>query len=142
MNDRNATPPRDDDSERAGPDEGTNLKDLLGIRKVQLDLVPPTAVIYLALAMQDGARKYGPFNWRSKKVKASIYHAAALRHLLAWFDGEELAADSGKPHLAHALACLAILVDAKETGNLVDDRPLPGAAARLVALFEKKETPS
>lgn len=121
--------------------DSTNPKDRLGIKKVQLNLVPPASVIYQALAMEDGARKYGPFNWRDKKVIASIYVAAAQRHILAWLDGEENAADSGKPHLGHALACLGIIVDAKETGNLVDDRPTAGACSALIARFEKKDPP-
>lgn len=118
----------------------TNPKDLLGLKKVQLDLVPASSIIYQALAMEDGATKYGAFNYREKPVKASIYVAAAMRHVMAWYDGEENATDSGKPHLAHALACLGILVDAKETGNLIDNRPYPGAAAKLIARFEKKVT--
>lgn len=118
---------------------GTNPKDLLGIKKVQLNLVPASSIFYQALAMEDGARKYGGYNWRENKVIASIYIAAAERHLKAWFDsGEELASDSGKPHLGHALACLGIIVDAYETGNLVDDRPKPGAFARLVEKWTKK----
>lgn len=125
---------------KAKPVLGTNPKDLLGIKKVQLNLVPASSIIYQALAMEDGSRKYGSFNWRSNKVIASIYVAAAMRHLLAWNDErEELAADSGKPHLGHALACIGIIVDALETGNLVDDRPLPGAAAKLIAKWEKKQ---
>jgi hypothetical protein len=118
---------------------GTNPKDLLGIKKVQLNLVPPSSIIYQALAMEDGARKYGPYNWRQNKVITSIYVAAAMRHLQSYWDGEENASDSGKPHLAHALACLGIIVDAKETGNLVDDRPLPGAASRLISELEQKK---
>lgn len=47
--------------------------------------------------------------------------------------------DSKKPHLAHALACLGIIVDAKESGNLIDDRPLPGPASRLIAELEQKK---
>ena len=120
-------------------EDTTNPKDRLGIKKVQLDLVPPSSIIYQALAMEDGARKYGKANWRSKQVRASIYVAAALRHLYSWHDGEECAKDSGKPHLAHALACLGILVDAIETGNLVDDRPTAGTAAQLIEKLEKKE---
>jgi len=121
------------------PTLGTNPKDLLGIKKVQINLVPPSSVIYQALAMEDGAVKYGPYNWRANKVIASIYVAAAMRHLQAWYDGEENASDSKKPHLGHALACLGIIVDAKETGNLVDDRPLPGATSRLIAEWEQKK---
>lgn len=117
----------------------TNPKDLLGIKKVQLNLVPASSIIYQALAMEDGARKYGPYNWRAKKVIASIYIAAALRHIQAWQDGESVASDSQKPHLGHALACLGIIVDALETGNLVDDRPLPGAAGKLISEWEEKK---
>lgn len=109
-----------------------NPKTRFGVTKPNLFLVPPASIIYQALAMQDGARKYGPYNWRGNSVTASIYVAAALRHIMAWMDGEELAADSQKPHLGHALACLGILVDAKETGNLIDDRPLAGATSKLI----------
>jgi hypothetical protein len=31
-------------------------------------------------------------------------------------------------HLGHAIACLAILLDAQEAGMLVDDRPILGAS--------------
>lgn len=109
-----------------------NPKTALGITKPSLSKVPPAALIYLALGFMDGARKYGPYNWRSKKVTASIYVDACMRHLLAWFDGEELAEDSEFPHLAHALACIAILVDAKECGVLADDRPPAGPSTRLL----------
>lgn len=116
---------------------GTNPKDLLGIKKVRLSLVPPASTLYQALAMEDGAVKYGPYNWRENKVIASIYIDAALRHISQWLDGEELASDSKKPHLGHALACLGIIVDAKETGNLVDDRPKTGAASDLIEKWKK-----
>lgn len=117
---------------------GTNPKDLLGVKKVPLHLVPPSSIIYQALAMQDGAIKYGPYNWRENKVICSVYIAAAMRHLQQYLDGEELASDSKKPHLGHAMACLGIIIDAKETGNMVDDRPLPGAASKLIAEWETK----
>lgn len=122
--------------------DNTNPKDRLGIKKAQLNLVPPSSIIYQALAMEDGAVKYGPYNWRKNQVKASIYVAACIRHLLSWQDGENNASDSQKPHLAHALACIGILVDAIETGNLVDDRPLPGACSQLISKFEQKKKES
>jgi hypothetical protein len=118
---------------------GTNPKDLVGIKKVQLNLVPASSIIYQAYAMEDGAKKYGPFNYRDNKVMASIYVAACMRHLLSWQDGEENAEDSGKPHLAHAIACLGILIDSYETGNLIDDRPTPGAAAKIIEKWKKKD---
>lgn len=116
----------------------TNPKDRLGVKKARLSLVPPSSMVYQALAMEDGANKYGAYNWRTKEVKASIYVEACQRHLLAWFDGEEVASDSQKPHLAHAIACIGILIDAKETGQLVDDRPENGAAGKVIEKFAKK----
>jgi len=86
----------------------------------------------MAMGFRDGAEKYGPYNWRDESVAASVYIGAAMRHIDAWWDGEESAGDSGVHHIAHALSCLAIIADATETGNLIDDRPLPGAASRLI----------
>ncbi len=115
-----------------GPDD-TNPKDLIGQRKVQLHLVPSSVIVRVATAMMDGAKKYGPYNWRAKKVRATVYLSAAERHHRSWLDGETYAPDSGVHHLAHAAACYAIIIDAEDTGNLIDDRPLPGATARLLA---------
>src|SRR5271165_3616889 len=89
--------------------EGINPKDLIGSKKVALALVPPASTIYQALAMENGAIKYGAYNWRKNKVQAMVYLNAAKRHIDSWLDGEEVAADSGVPHLGHAMACLGIL---------------------------------
>ncbi len=121
--------------------EGTNPKDLLGVKKVSLSKIPVAGLIHEAMAMKDGAAKYGPHNWREKKVIGSIYMDAALRHIYSWFDGEECAKDSGVHHLGHAKACLGILLDALETGNLDDDRPIPGEAAELFEQFRETEAP-
>jgi hypothetical protein len=120
--------------------ELTNPKDLIGITKVNLFTVPPASIVYEALAMQDGARKYGAYNWRTKKVVASIYIAAALRHIYKFLDGLDVDPESGLPELAHAKACLGILIDAKETGNLVDDRPAAGPTARLLEQYRVANT--
>lgn len=101
----------------------TNPKDGIGATKLPLHMVPPTAVALASLAHLDGALKYGKWNWRKAGVRASIYLDACRRHLSKWESGEELDGDSGLPHLAHALACLNILVDARACGKLSDDRP-------------------
>lgn len=101
-----------------------NPKDLIGVKKLSMTKLPSVAVAHGNHAMMDGAVKYGPYNWRDKAVKASIYIDAAERHLRAWFEGEETAEDSGVHHLGHVIGCMAILLDAQETGNLVDDRPV------------------
>ncbi len=109
-----------------------NPKDRIGLKKVPLHLLPTAGLIHEAMAMRNGAVKYGPFNWREKKVIATVYIAACQRHLLAWLDGEENAADSGLHHLGHAKACLGIILDAEATDSLDDDRPPAGAAQRLL----------
>ncbi len=127
-------------SEQNGVDE-TNPKDLIGAKKPRLSLVPPAGFVYAALAMANGADKYGPYNWRDKKVQVMIYLEAAMRHILSYQDGEENASDSGVPHLGHALACLLIIIDALETGNLLDNRPKAGSMAKLIDRYTKKELP-
>lgn len=115
-----------------------NPKQAFGDKKVPIGYVPPAAIIYMGLAMADGARKYGPYNWRDKPIEAMTYVHAALRHVYEYLDGVDNASDSGKPHLAHALACLGLLADATEHGNLIDNRPIPGPAAALLAKHEKQ----
>jgi hypothetical protein len=112
---------------------GSNPKDLLGYKKVDLSLLPDIAVFHGAHAMMDGARKYGPYNWRDNAVLARVYIAAAKRHLDYWAAGEETAKDSQVHHLGHALACIAIVLDAQATGNLIDDRAKSPA---LIAAFD------
>lgn len=111
---------------------GVNPKDAIGSGKLPLHLWPETATIMGSLGLLEGMLKYGRSNWRASPVRASIYVDACKRHLNAWFEGEDCAPDSGLPHLAHALACLAILVDAQAAGSLADDRMYPGGYHRLV----------
>lgn len=108
--------------------DDANPKDLIGSKKVSMTKLPAIATLNFNHAMMNGAVKYGPYNWRQKKVRASIYVDAALRHISQWFERELEARDSGVHHLGHAGACLGILLDAEATGNLVDDRPINGAA--------------
>ena len=113
-----------------------NPKDLIGVRKVPtLSVIPSPGLIHCGRAMKNGSEKYGRFNWREHPVLATVYLDAAMRHLMAWADGEEDAADSGVHHLGHVMACCAILLDAQEAENLIDDR-VPGPAAELLELHK------
>ncbi len=119
--------------------DDSNPKDLIGLTKPPLRLVPPALMIYVSKVMALGAEKYGPYNWREKKVRHSIYLEAAMRHILAVLDGEDSDPESGLPHEAHAAACMTILLDAMATGNLINDRPTPGAAAKLIKEFTESK---
>lgn len=109
-----------------------NPKDLVGVTKSRLDLVPPALAILAAPAMALGAKKYGPYNWREKPVKLSVYLGAIRRHESAYFDGEDVDPESGYTHLSHMAACLGIIADAAAIGKLIDDRPTPGGAAAMM----------
>lgn len=113
----------------------SDLKSDAGRRKAQLQLVPPSMVVETSDAMAEGAAKYGPYSWRRKRVEMAQYLGAILRHTLALLDGEDVDPESpvGKTHLSGILASAAIIVDAREAGTLVDDRPRPtGPAARML----------
>jgi len=118
--------------------KATNPKDLIGQTKLQTWLAPRPAMIALVEALTDGANKYGPYNWREKGVRATVYISAAERHLMAYLDGENVAEDSGVHHLGHAMACFAILLDAIAQGNIVDDRPIKGASPALLKAIHLK----
>jgi hypothetical protein len=90
------------------------------------------------MALKDGAKKYGAFNYRSGKINVSTYIGAIHRHLAAYQDGEDFAADSGVHHIASVLAGGAILLDCLSMGNLVDDRPVPSNAAKLIEEWRDK----
>ena len=63
--------------------------------------------------LEHGARKYAPENWRKVPDARQRYYDAAMRHLTAWWMGEDNddgPGGSGLPHLAHALCCLSFLL--------------------------------
>lgn len=116
--------------------DDANPKDALGIKKAPLRFVPWALRILAAPAMALGAHKYGPFNWRTKPVKLTVYLEAIDRHLAAFADGQDNDPESGASHLSHAAACLGIIADAQALGNLIDDRFEPGPAADMLAALD------
>jgi len=101
----------------------SNPKDAVGIKKVPFSTVPARIMAEVGLALLEGARKYGRHNYRAIGVRASVYYDASLRHLGAWWEGEDIDPDSGLSHITKAIAGLVVLKDSMEMGNWVDDRP-------------------
>ena len=113
----------------------SNPKDIVGSKKLDLGLVPDSAMVALAQAFLEGALKYGRYNWRIAGVSASTYHAALKRHIAKWWNGQDEDPDTRVQHLANAMACIAIIFDAELYGMLTDDRPPcpdPDAMARAI----------
>lgn len=106
-----------------GDIKDTNPKDGVGTRKVPFSTIPSEVMAEIGLGMLEGARKYGRHNYRVAGVRASIYYDAAMRHLTAWWEGQDIDPDSGLPHIVKALCCLTILRDSQINGKVTDDRP-------------------
>lgn len=109
--------------ETAAGSKSTNPKDAIGIRKAPLSCVPMNVVAEMGLGMLEGAAKYGRHNYRGVGVRASVYFDATMRHLIAWWEGEDIDPDTGVNHIAKALASLAVLRDSQMQGLGTDDRP-------------------
>lgn len=121
----NAEPDHPSDSKPSNP------KDAIGDAKLALHLVSPIVKCYQAIAHWLGNVKYGAWNYRAGGARASVYVSALHRHIDAWWEGQEVDPVDGTPHLANAMACIGILIDAKHSGKLTDDRP-PSREAELV----------
>lgn len=122
---------------------GVNPKDIIGATKPDLSLIPGPALVELARSMADGAKKYGAYNWREKgkPVQFMTYAAAAQRHLQAAIDGEDKDPVSLCLHLAHAMACCGIVIDAKACDNMIDNRPLPAPTAQMIRDYTAQAAP-
>lgn len=102
----------------------TNPKDAVGIRKIPYSTISAPVLAEVGIAMLEGARKYGRHNYRVASVRASVYYDAAVaRHLGAWWEGEDIDAESGLSHITKAIAGLVVLRDAMIQDKFIDDRP-------------------
>lgn len=114
----------------------SNPKDVLGIQKVPMSAVPANVLAEIGLGMLEGASKYGRHNFRGVGVRASVYYDAVWRHLMAWWEGEDIDPDSGLNHVAKAMSSLVVLRDSMLRENWQDDRP--PRSKPFIADFNKK----
>lgn len=103
--------------------KASNPKDAVSDKKIPLWLLSPIAKMHWAIGQFAGLLKYGAWNWRAAGVRSSVYLSAIQRHADAYASGEEFDPVDGSHHLGNIMACCAILLDAKEAGKLIDDRP-------------------
>lgn len=117
----------------AGADYGQVVADPSGavkadVGKTRLDLLPRAPLEQIAEVLAFGAHKYPDpiardYNWRRGFGWSRIY-AAALRHLFAWWDGEDLDQETGLTHLAHAGCDILFLLEFVHKASGDDDRYL------------------
>ncbi|MFM7027812.1 MAG: dATP/dGTP diphosphohydrolase domain-containing protein [Chakrabartia sp.] len=113
----------------AEDDGGENPKDAVGSLKPSTwSVMPRWVMLAVGRVMSCGAAKYGAFNFRETKIRASVYEDAIERHLQLWFDGEDNDPETGVSHLASVMASCALLMDAQRRGMLADNRQKTGLA--------------
>lgn len=101
----------------------SNPKDIVGTGKAPMSTVSAPVLAEIGVAMLEGACKYGRHNYRAVGVRASVYYDATLRHLMAWWEGQDIDPDSGMSHITKAITSLVVLRDAMIQGMVEDDRP-------------------
>jgi hypothetical protein len=103
-----------------------NPKDQCGVQKAPISYVSGPVLFELGLGMAEGGYKYGAHNYRAMGVQASIYFDATMRHLWAWWEGQDYDPDSTAKlhHVTKAIASLVVIRDSMLMGNHTDDRPI------------------
>lgn len=89
--------------------------------KLDYSMISKILMDELAAVRGFGAKKYERDNW----LKGFPYNrsiAAALRHIFAFKDGEDLDPESGRSHIGHAVACLEHLLNDIKNHPENDDR--------------------
>jgi hypothetical protein len=92
--------------------------------KIRTEYLQPEALLGTAKILTFGGKKYGEWNFL-KGIKFSRVYAACLRHLLAWFMGQNKDPETGESHLDHASACIMFLQTYTKNRKYkkYDDRP-------------------
>lgn len=90
--------------------------------KLRYDLLPPELLEEVARVLTFGAEKYSARNWELG-MQWSRPFGAMMRHMWAWWGGEDKDPETGYSHLAHAACCIAFLVSYERRGSGTDDRP-------------------
>ena len=100
--------------------------------KLPFELLPWDAISEVAAVLRFGAGKYGVRNWERGLMCGRLY-GALLRHVSAWWQGEDCDPETGLSHMAHASCCALMLLAYDERGRRdLDDRPVlaPGDTQR------------
>lgn len=110
-------------AKREAPSEGAVKHDS---QKPDYSLLTPAMLEPMIRAMMYGQEKYSRINFRAGFENIRLT-SAALRHIFAYLDREDLDPESNVSHLGHAMAALAMLLDNIHEGVSTDVR------------YEKKE---
>ena len=85
------------------------------------ELITPEFIFELSEVLAYGAKKYEDRNWE-KGMKWSRPFGALMRHLWAWWKGEDKDEETGFSHLAHAACNVMFLLTFESRRIGADDR--------------------
>ena len=95
--------------------------------KPRIDLLPVDSLIAIAEVFrwgcEDKPNPYPERNWENGMEWHKLY-APVLRHLFAWWNGEDNDSESGLPHIDHAATSMLMLQASVKRGIGEDDRPI------------------
>ena len=108
------------------------------VGKLIMRAAPWDAIIAMVEVFHDATtREDNPYplnNWALGGRDWTEFLDNPMRHVFLFQAGQDLDSKSGKPHLAHAMAGLAILLHYQLNGKGVDDRVLydPETVGRMI----------
>ena len=89
--------------------------------KTQFGLMPPFALTEFADVLTYGAKKYNPENWKWVPDAKRRYFDAAMRHMWAWKCAAKNDPETDLHHMAHAMCCLAFIIDIEMDPSIIND---------------------
>jgi hypothetical protein len=95
--------------------------------KIEYHYYSPYAFEQVNAVLTFGAKKYAAHNWRGGFAWSRPFNAC-MRHMWAWWRGEDNDPETGLSHLAHAMCCLMFLLEFTLTKKHLDDRYIPPKA--------------
>ncbi len=116
--------------------DALNPKDALGRAKPPLSVLPVPVMYEAAAGCLEGGCKYRLYNYRVARILASIYYDACMRHMMAYWEGEDIDPESGIHHVGKTISNLIVFRDALMNDMVDDDRP-PRAKAGWMGRIQK-----
>lgn len=110
--------------------DGGGVKQVMTEPKTPFELIAPQFIEGIAAVLLYGKKKYAANNWVRGMSFATVF-GGVMRHMWAWFRGEELDAETGLPHICHAACGLMFLhwychgpQSERYRNTITDDGPL------------------
>lgn len=122
-----------------GKSDNVDPKQAQAVKKMSFDAVPLSLLLHAQPGNQNGADKYGVYNWlklEDGSMSMSTYLNALQRHLLLFRAGQDNTSDTNINNLDSMISGLAVLRDAMLFNKVKDDRVK--LSAEQIEILENK----